>query len=156
MLAVRFAACALGFVLVSGPVFAEGCRFDGPRLYCLDGERSLEAIVRRFASPKTAATLRAEARNFDRFESRAARERYRVSVERNNARATKYIEQAGRLNRRERISDEEFNARLATYRAAYANYELAIDRYRASYWFDPVEDEDDGPDLADETVEVNG
>ena len=155
MSALRIVALAT-LLLVSGAAHAaDACTFRGPVLYCLNGERTLEAIVTRFGSEATRRAMIAEAEDFTRFENRAARERYRVSVERNNARAVRYAKRADRLARRGRISDEEYQRRMGLYRAAYANYRLAIDRYEASYWFDPVEDGSDGQD-EDDSVTVKG
>ena len=147
------AALALG---ASNAEAAEACRFDGPVLDCRDGDRSSDAVLSRFASEDTTALLKAEAEDFDRFENRAARERYRRSVERNNARSVRFAERADRLVRRGRIGAEEYRRRQRLYRAAYANYRLAIDRYEASWWFDPIEDADEGADGVNDAIIVKG
>ena len=155
MSALRFAV-PLALMLASPAVAADGCSFKGPVLFCLEGDRSLEAVVTRFGSEETAKTLREEAEDFTRFDSRAARERYRISVERNNARAVKFAKRADRSLRRGRIDDAEYERRMALYRRAYENYQIAIARYEASYWFDPVEDASEGGDGPDDTIAVRG
>ena len=145
-----------GLALAGPAQAADACRFKGPVLFCLDGDQSLEAVVSRFGSGATQEKLREEARDFSRFEDRAARERYRVSVERNNARAVRFSKDADKALRRGRIDEAEYERRMAIYRDAYASYKLAIDRYQASYWFDPVEDAPEGVDRKDESIAVKG
>ena len=124
----------------------QGCRFRGPVLFC-GTDAPLEELVRRFADPATAERIRTTAGAFDEFASREARERYRVSVERNNTRSVRLIEEADRLLRAGRIEQDEYDRRLALHRRAFANYRLAIERYERAYWFDPIEPpEDEGTD----------
>ena len=148
----------LGFALCAvSPAWAGTevgeCAFDGPALVCEAGDDPVEAL-RRFASPETAILLRTKAKQFPEIASRQARETYRRSVERQNARAARVARRADRALRRRRIADDDYAELVSLNRAALANYRLAISLYQRSYWFDDDEPEDLGPDEPDEAGDV--
>lgn len=153
VLAACLAPLAFGGTLANAD---EGCRFKGPVLFCLDGDASLEAIVARFGSDATRRTIETETLNLSRFERRPERERYRVSIERNNTRAVRFVKHADRELRAGRISADEYRRRLAVYREAYETYKRAIARYEEANWFDPVADAPEGRDRTDDTLAVKG
>lgn len=135
---------ALALLLLATGAYAEtagnACRFDAERLRCAFARSdTLETLVRRFASVETAALLRARIETFPAIATvanRVARERYRRSVEKQNGRLARYTRHADRALRRGRITQEEYEDRIALANRALANYRLGLLVYHDAYWFD--------------------
>ena len=127
-----------------GPTPGEACIFAGPALRCVAAaNENLAVIVARFAHPGTAALLQALGDDYSDYRTRSAREAYRQSVERNNERSIRLLEQAARDRRRGRLSAEGFEEQRRLHLRAFENYRTAIRFYQRAQWFDPDVPRDD-------------
>lgn len=134
-----------------GPL-GDACLFDGPALVCVErADEPLLTIIERFASEGTRDVLLARNDDYSDLLTGAARERLRRSIEINNERSLRVLENAARAYRHGDIGLSEYGRRRALYRAAYANYRLGIEYYQRAQWFDPNEPRDRGSDDSKES-----
>lgn len=124
-----------------------GCAFDGPALQCVArADEPLPVIVARFAHPATAAAIAARGDDYSGHRTKRTRELLRQSLERNNERSIRLLEQASRDLKRGDLTDTEFATQRSLHLAAFRNYRRGIEFYQRAQWFDPTEPEDRGPD----------
>ena len=133
-----------------GPL-GDACLFDGAALACVErADEPLLTTVARFASDGTRAVLLSRNEDYSDLLTDTARERLRRSIEINNERSLRMLENAARAFTDGAIDAGEYRRRRDLYNAAYANYRLGIEYYQRAQWYDPNEPRDLGPDEGDE------
>ena len=134
----QFIAVAIGILMAVGlansSAGAAECQIIDLHFKCGNEATSTKEIAEALASDETAAIFKEWSQKPDPFPTQMAREKFRLSLERQREFAQVYADSMHRRLKRREISGDEFEAVRQQYEMGLKNYRQALVIYRSPDW----------------------